>query len=80
MNLMQKLKQQFYNEGKWGNTSNLRPKIGRTRTLHIYVRWNLFIALGLLDNYLEKTTCIKLTVLLDSYKTSPHTLPSQKSL
>ena len=39
----------------------------------------IFIALGIPDNYLEKTTQIKSTLVSDSYKTSLDTSPPPKS-
>ena len=40
----------------------------------------IFIALGISDNYLEKTTLIKSTLPLGSYKTSLNTSPPPRSL
>ena len=40
----------------------------------------IFIAFGIPNNYLEKTTLIKSTLTLASYKTSLDTLPPPKSL
>ena len=41
---------------------------------------NIFIALGIPNNYLEKTTLIRSTLPYDSYKTSLDTLPLPTSL
>ena len=41
---------------------------------------NIFIALGIPDNYLEKTALIRSTLPLGSYKTSLDTSPPLKSL
>ena len=41
---------------------------------------NIFIALGIPKNYLEKTTLIRSTLPYDSYKTSLDTLPLPTSL
>ena len=64
---MQKLRWQSYNKDRTGDYTFMADN-------------TIFIALGIQDNYFEKTTLIRSTLTLGSYKTSLDTSPPPKIL